>query len=321
MTKKIDRTISVAPMMDYTDHYFRYLARLVAPRILLYTEMVTAQAVYFGDRERLLFRDAMESPVVLQLGGSDSAMLAKAALLGQQYGYNEINLNVGCPSDRVQSGRFGACLMKEPKRVAECVTAMSEVVDIPVTVKTRLGVDHHDSYSFLCDFIETVAQAGCQSFTIHARKAWLSGLSPKQNRTIPPLDYARVYRAKQDYPSLEIIINGGITTSEQVVKHLDCVDGVMIGREACRNISWLHELDSIYYGSGLSTLDRRAVSLSYWDYVQSFHAQGESLARLIKPILSLFSGLPNARKTRHDLCVEARNGELGFSRIKNMLEG
>ena len=307
-------------MMDYTDHYFRYLARMVAPRILLYTEMVTAQAVCFGDQNRLLLRDPMESPVALQLGGSDPDLLSKAALIGEKFGYDEINLNVGCPSDRVQSGRFGACLMKEPEQVAACVRAMMDKVTIPVTVKTRLGVDNHDSYQFLCDFIGQVSAAGCRSFTLHARKAWLSGLSPKQNRTVPPLDYDRVYQLKQDYPHLEVIINGGIQQSDQVSTHLNHVDGVMIGREACRNLLWLRELDSAHYQPKLPSADRREIALKYWQYVEQYYNKGESLIRLVKPLLSFFYGLPKAKKTRHNLCLEARDLVSGYNRVKCILE-
>ena len=206
------RKISVAPMMERTDRHCRYLLRLLAPNASLYTEMITAVALIRGDRQELLRYDPSEHPLALQLGGSDPAELAEAARYGEDAGYDEINLNVGCPSDRVQAGRFGAALMAAPERVAESIAAMSDAVDVPVTVKTRLGIDDQDSYEFLHGFVGTVAEAGCRTFIVHARKAWLSGLSPKENREIPPLDYARVHRLKEDYPKLEVIINGGLTS-------------------------------------------------------------------------------------------------------------
>ncbi|RPI63030.1 MAG: tRNA dihydrouridine(20/20a) synthase DusA, partial [Lysobacterales bacterium] len=227
-----DRRLSVAPMMDRTDRHLRYLLRLLAPHARLYTEMITARALVRGDAERLLRFDAAEHPVALQLGGSEPGELAKAARLGEDAGYDEINLNVGCPSDRVQAGCFGAALMLEPKRVADCVRAMRAAVAVPVTVKTRLGVDHHDSYEFVRDFVGEVAAAGCATFIVHARKAWLSGLSPRENREIPPLDYARVHRLKRELPELTVVINGGFVTLEDSVAQLAQLDGVMIGRAA-----------------------------------------------------------------------------------------
>lgn len=317
----INRTVSIAPMMDYTDRYYRYLARLLSSRILLYTEMVTAHALQHGDRDKLLRCDNLESPVALQLGGSDPKMLQQAARWGEDYGYDEINLNVGCPSDRVQSGRFGVCLMKEPERVADCVVAMQSVVDVPVTVKTRIGVDHDDSYEFLLSFIEKVRQAGCRTFIIHARKAWLKGLSPKQNRTVPPLNYERVYQLKLDYPDLEIVINGGVQDNQAVATHLQQVDGVMIGREACRNIAWLHELDRLHYAPTTSVeLNRYDVLSQYLEYVELELASGSNLQQMMKPVLGLFAGVLGAREIRRQISEKAREGALGLREIQALVE-
>jgi tRNA-dihydrouridine synthase A len=221
--------ISIAPMMDWTDRHCRYFLRLVSPHARLYTEMVTASAVLHGDAARLLRFDPAEHPVALQVGGSDPGEMAQAARAVADAGFDEININVGCPSDRVRSGRFGACLMEQPQTVADCVRAMRNAVDVPVTVKTRIGIDDRNSYEFLSDFIETVAEAGCDTFLVHARIALLEGLSPKENRTVPPLDYERVYRLKREHPSLTIVINGGISSARQVAGHLERVDGVMSG--------------------------------------------------------------------------------------------
>src|SRR5579862_1638457 len=236
--------ISVAPMMDYTDRHDRYFLRLIAPDVLLYTEMITAQALIHGDRNKLLAFDRAEHPVALQLGGSDPAMLAQCAQMGADVGYDEINLNVGCPSPRVSSGRFGACLMREPELVADCVAAMQAKVKIPVTVKCRIGVDEQDSYEALLQFVKQIAATGCHTFIIHARKALLSGLSPKQNREIPPLRYELVKQLKQDCPMLTIILNGGIKTIADIEAHLPAVDGMMIGRAAYSNPYMLAEIQS-----------------------------------------------------------------------------
>ena len=232
MATPTSHKFSVAPMMEWTDRHERYFLRQISRRALLYTEMVTAEAVIHGDRERLLGFSASEHPIALQLGGADPGRMALAAEVGQEYGYDEVNINVGCPSDRVQSGRFGACLMGEAEVVAASVRAMAQATDLEITVKSRIGIEDQDSYDFLRGFVEVVAAAGCKTFIVHARKAILSGLSPKQNREIPPLDYDRVYRLKADYPQLEIVINGGIETLAQCQDHLDHVDGVMVGRVA-----------------------------------------------------------------------------------------
>jgi tRNA-dihydrouridine synthase A len=249
--------VSIAPMMDCTDRHFRYFLRLISKKVVLYTEMVVAQAILHGPKDQLLKFRPEEHPLVLQLGGSNPKELAEAAKIAEQYGYDEINLNVGCPSDRVQSGRFGACLMKEPGLVAECIQGMKKAVRIPVTVKTRIGVDDLDDYDFLYGFIKTISEVGCEHFIIHARKAWLNGLSPKENRTIPPLDYDRVYQIKQAFPHLFITINGGVKTVSDIQQHLTQVDGVMIGREAYSNPYCLASVDQTIFGEAHSIPERR----------------------------------------------------------------
>ena len=248
---------SIAPMLDWTDRHCRYFHRLMSRQTLLYTEMVTTGAIIHGKGDYLGYSE-QEHPISLQLGGSNPADLAHCAKLAEERGYDEVNINVGCPSDRVQNGRFGACLMGEPALVADCVKAMRDVVDIPVTVKTRIGIDDQDSYEFLQAFIEQVRDAGCDTFIVHARKAWLSGLSPKENREIPPLDYPRVYRVKQDYPELTIALNGGVTSMEQTLEHLQQVDGVMMGREAYQNPYILAQVDNLVFGQHNAVPSRHA---------------------------------------------------------------
>jgi len=245
----LDRRLAVAPMLDWTDRHFRWLVRRITRRTLLYTEMVTTGALlHGGDRERFLGFDEDEHPVALQLGGADPRELAACARLGAERGYDEINLNVGCPSDRVQSGRFGACLMAEPALVADCVKAMRDAIDVPVTVKHRIGIDERDSYHALCDFVGTVAAAGCDAFVVHARKAWLSGLSPKENRSVPPLRYDVVHRLKRDFPGLTIVLNGGIESLDAAQAQLAHVDGVMLGRAAYHDPWVLAEADEQIFG-------------------------------------------------------------------------
>jgi len=295
----LDRTLSTAPMMERTDRHCRYFLRLVAPNALLYTEMVTAAALKHGDRERLLAFDPAEHPVALQLGGSDPDELAAAARHGAAAGYDEINLNVGCPSDRVQAGCFGAALMLEPKRVAACVDAMRAAVDVPVTVKTRLGVDHHDSYEFLCDFVGTIADAGCETVIVHARKAWLKGLSPKQNRDIPPLDYARVHRLKRDFPDLEVILNGGLRDEAAALGELAHVDGVMLGRAAYDDPLLLARLDAAIFAhepvSPAAALER------FFDYAERELSAGTRLRALTRHLMGVFAGRPGGRRWRRAL--------------------
>jgi len=315
----LDRRLSVAPMMDWTDRHFRYLVRLLAPRTLLYTEMVTAAALVHGDPERLLAYDAQEHPLALQLGGSDPEALAHASRLGRDFGYDEINLNCGCPSDRVQSGRFGACLMAEPELVAECVTAMREASGLPVTVKTRIGIDDQDSYEHLRRFIETVAATGCGTFIVHARKAWLQGLSPKENREIPPLDYPRVHRLKADFPRLEIIINGGIRSMDEIRAQLAHVDGVMIGREAYANPALIGQWEAALWPEPMPAHDAVGAVRAMLPYIERHLARGERLAAVTRHLLGLFHGIPGARAWRRHLSVHAPRPGAGVEVVEAAL--
>ena len=309
--------LSVAPMMDWTDRHCRYFHRLLSPNARLYTEMVTSPALIHGDRGRLLGFDRSEHPVALQLGGSDPRELAEAARIGEQFGYDEINLNVGCPSDRVQSGRFGACLMREPDLVAESFVAMRDAVAIPVTIKCRLGVDAQDEYADLQHFIERVASAGCSVFIVHARKAWLKGLSPKENRDVPPLNYERVYQLKRDFPQLTVVINGGIDTVASVQNHLPHTDGVMLGRMAYHEPYCLAELEQALYGTPLP--DRQALIMQLRPYVESHLVSGGKLQHISRHVLGLFQGLPGARAWRRYLSENAHRADAGFAVIEDAL--
>ncbi|MES9861737.1 MAG: tRNA dihydrouridine(20/20a) synthase DusA [Candidatus Thiodiazotropha sp. LLP2] len=300
-----DRRLSIAPMLDWTDRYCRYFLRLISRHTLLYTEMVTTGALLHGNRTRFLDFDPSEHPVALQLGGSEPDALAECAKLGEEWGYDEINLNVGCPSDKVQSGRFGACLMLTPALVADCIKAMRDSVAIDITVKHRIGVDDQDSYQALCDFVGKVSEAGCNTFIVHARKAWLQGLSPKQNREIPPLSYETVHRLKQDFTGLEIIINGGITSLEQAQQNLNHVDGVMIGREAYQNPWILAQADELIYGCDASARNRHQIIDELMPYVAAELSAGTPINRITRHILGLFQGQPGARKWRRMLSEEA----------------
>ncbi len=291
--------LSVAPMMDWTDRHCRYFHRLLSRHALLYTEMVTTGALIHGDVPRHLRFNEEEHPVALQLGGSEPADLARAARLGQQWGYDEINLNCGCPSERVQRGAFGACLMAEPHTVADGVKAMCDAVSLPVTVKHRIGIDKVESYAFVRDFIGTVAQAGCRVFIVHARNAWLQGLSPKETREIPPLRYELVYQLKRDFPELTIAINGGITTSEQVAAHLAQVDGVMVGREAYHNPWWLASWDAQFLGAAPSDRTRDAVEEAMVAYMERAHAEdGCPWYAIARHMLGLYHGQRGGRLWR-----------------------
>jgi tRNA-dihydrouridine synthase A len=303
-------------MLDWTDRFERYFLRLISRHTLLYTEMVTTGALLHGDRERFLKFDPAEHPVALQLGGSDPQALADCARLGEEQGYDEINLNLGCPSDRVQSGRFGACLMAEPKLVAECMAAMIETIRIPVTLKTRIGIDHRDSYEELKGFVEQVAEAGCKTFIVHARKAWLQGLSPKENREIPPLHYDRVHHLKQDFPQLEIIINGGIKSLDQAQEQLQHVDGVMIGREDYHNPWILAEADRRLYGDDHPIPTRHQVIDELLPFVEKELSQGVRLQSITRHILGLFQGLPGARAWRRHLSEHAHRKGAGIEVIE-----
>jgi tRNA-dihydrouridine synthase A len=297
----INRKFTVAPMLDWTDRHCRYFHRLLTKQALLYTEMVTTGALLHGDVERHLAFNAFEQPVALQLGGSEPKAMAACARIAADYGYAEININVGCPSERVQKGAFGACLMAEPHLIADCVAAMHAAVSIPVTVKNRIGIDEQNEHDSLFGFVETVAQAGCQTFIVHARKAWLKGLSPKENRDIPPLNYALVYELKRTFPQLEIIINGGITNLEQCHEHLQSVDGVMLGREVYHNPWLLAQVDSQLYAGVDSFTQRKAVVEAFIPYLEQQLSQGVPLAHMTKHILGLFQGIAGARHWRRYL--------------------
>ncbi len=306
-------------MMDWTDRHERYLLRLISCHTRLYTEMVTTGAILHGDLQRLLGYDPAEHPLALQLGGSDPAELARSARIGAEFGYDEINLNVGCPSDRVQTGRFGACLMAEPDLVAEGVAAMRAVVPIPVTVKTRIGIDNRDSFEELCDFVSRVAVAGCRTFIIHARKAWLHGLSPKQNREIPPLRYGVVYRLKQAFPALTIVINGGIMDSAQIDHHLRYVDGVMIGRAAYHNPYLLASVDQRFFGVHQPARSRHQIVAAFRPYVVEQLSRGVPLKSMTRHMLGLFQGQPGARAWRRYLSEHAHRRGAGIEVIDEAL--
>lgn len=304
----VDRRFSVAPMMDLTDRHFRYFFRLLSARGLLYSEMVTAPAVAHGDHERLLGFHRLEHPVALQLGGSEPSQLAAAAVVGQQFGYDEINLNCGCPSDRVQSGRIGACLMAEPKLVSRCLNAMRDAVDVPVTVKCRVGIDKYDSDVELIRFLSVLYEGGCRVFIVHARKAWLQGLSPKENREVPPLRYESVYAVKEAFPDAEVIINGGIKTADECREHIKHVDGVMLGREAYYNPWAMREVLIALYGEDSVTLpSRRDWALSYLDYLVEREAEGVPLSVMVRHLVPLYQGVPGARLWRRTLSEGTRS--------------
>ena len=299
------RRVAVAPMMEYTDRHYRYLARLLTRRTVLYTEMVFTGALLRGSGRELDY-DPLEHPLALQLGGSEPDALAACARRAAQAGFDEINLNVGCPSGRVRAGRFGACLMAEPERVAECVAAMRAAVQVPVTVKTRIGIDERDSYEALAEFISTVAQAGCGTFIIHARKAWLRGLSPKENRDVPPLRHDVVYRVKEDFPQLEIVLNGGLRTLDEAAPALERVDGVMIGRAAYHNPYLLAEVDRRFFADRRPAPARHEVLRHYAAYAQSQQERGVPAGVLLRPLLGLFHGVSGARTWRR--CLSAGAG-------------
>lgn len=296
---------SVAPMLDWTDTHCRYFHRLLSRHALLYTEMVTTGAIIHGNRQRHLQFNAEEHPLALQLGGSNPADLAECAKIAQDYGYDEINLNVGCPSDRVQNGRFGACLMAEPELVAECVSAMRQAVSIPVTVKSRIGIDERDSYQELAQFIGTVAAAGCETFIVHARKAWLSGLSPKQNRDVPPLRYDLVFQLKRDFPQLRIVINGGIETLDASLDLLKKIDGVMLGREIYHNPYLLADVDRRIFHDDHPLRSRQEIVLALLPYIERQLQQGVRLHCIARHLLGLFHGVDGARAWRRHLSENA----------------
>ncbi len=319
MQKNQLHRFSVAPMMEWTDRHCRFFLRLISRHARLYTEMVASSAVVHGDRNRLLKFDPSEHPVALQLGGSDPNELAQAARIGADFGYDEINLNIGCPSDRVRAGRFGACLMAEPELVAECIATMSAAVDVPVTVKCRIGIDNQDEEQTLTHFVETVMGAGANTFVIHARKAWLDGLSPKQNRDIPPLNYARVYRLKQTFPELKIILNGGIENLDEAENHLRKVDGVMIGRAAYHNPYMLAGTDQRFFGAAENPLTRFEVIERLIPYIDAKLAGGVRLHQITRHILGLFQGQSGARAWRRHLSEEGTKPDAGSDVLKQAL--
>ncbi|MCW0389579.1 MULTISPECIES: tRNA dihydrouridine(20/20a) synthase DusA [Xanthomonas] len=309
--------LSVAPMMDWTDRHCRVFHRLLAPSARLYTEMVHANAVVLGDRARLLDFDASEHPLALQLGGSEPALLAQAARIGQDWGYDEINLNCGCPSDRVQAGRFGACLMREPALVADCVAAMVAAVDIPVTVKCRLGVDQDDDYAVFLAFVDQVAAAGCGLFVVHARNAWLQGLSPKENREVPPLRYDWAHRLKRERPQLQVVLNGGLAAVETAQAQLQAVDGVMLGRAAYHDPYVLHRLDAALTGAALRP--RAELLRALRPYVEARLAEGLALKHITRHLLGLFHGQPGGRAFRQVLSEGAHRPGADWALLERAL--
>ncbi|KJY84294.1 tRNA-dihydrouridine synthase A [Vibrio galatheae] len=306
-------------MLDWTDRHCRYFHRLLTSETLLYTEMVTTGAIIHGKGDFLAYNQE-EHPVALQLGGSNPQDLATCAKLAAERGYDEINLNVGCPSDRVQNGRFGACLMAEPELVAECVAAMRDVVDLPVTVKTRIGIDDQDSYQFLTDFVSTVSdKGGCEQFTIHARKAWLSGLSPKENREIPPLDYPRAYQLKKDFSHLTIAINGGVKTLDESQEHLKHLDGVMVGREAYQNPYMLANVDQEIFGLDKPSKKRTQVVEEMYPYIEQQLSQGAYLGHITRHMLGLFQNMQGARQWRRYISENAHKPGSGIEVVEAAL--
>ena len=321
----MDRRLSIAPMMDWTDRHCRAFHRALTSRALLYTEMVTAPAVIHGDRERLLGFDAVEHPVALQLGGSDPAQLAEAARIGAAFGYDEINLNVGCPSDRVQSGRFGACLMREPSLVADCMAAIKDAVSVPATVKCRIGVDDQDPEIALFETVDACAAVGIEVFIIHARKAWLQGLSPKENRDVPPLDYALVRRLKRERPHLSVTINGGVASLDEAEAHLDDadgvrLDGVMLGRAAYHEPAILGQADRRMFGAATADVDAFAAIERYRPYMAARLAAGVHLPAMTRHMLGLMHGRPGARAFRRILTVEAVRPGAGLEVVDRAVE-
>ncbi len=318
-TTTLNRKLSIAPMMDHTDRHFRYFLRLISRKTLLYTEMLTTGALIHGERQRFLRFHPEEHPLALQLGGSNPQELQICARIAEDAGFDEVNLNIGCPSDRVQHGRIGACLMTEPDLVAECISNMQVQLSIPVTVKTRTGIDDQDSYELLCRFVECVSNAGCRIFIIHARKAWLSGLSPRQNREVPPLQYQLVHQLKQDFPHLTIVINGGFTTLNQVQDQLHHVDGVMIGRAAYQNPYLLAEADQLFFGYQRPSLTRIEILEHFTSYIQQELKNGVYLSQMTRHILGLFQGQPGAKAFRRVISEKAYTPDSGIEVIEEAL--
>lgn len=317
LLKTLNRKFCVAPMLDWTDRHERYFLRLISKHVLLYTEMVTTGALIHGDRQRHLQFNQEEHPVALQLGGSEPSELVGCALMAEEEGYDEVNINVGCPSERVQKGSFGACLMAEPNLIAECVDAMRQQVGIPITVKHRIGIDDKDSYEELVNFVKTISQAGCNTFIIHARKAWLKGLSPKENREIPPLRYDIAYQIKKDFPELEIIINGGIKTLAECDEHLQQVDGVMLGREVYHNPYVMAEVDREIYGSADNVLSRKQILQQFIEYVEGQLVQDVYLKHMSRHILGLFHGVAGAKAWRRHISENSYKSGAGIEVLQD----
>jgi len=319
-----DFRFCIAPMLDWTDRHERYFLRLLSRRARLYTEMITTGALLYGDAPRFLRFNPAEHPVAVQLGGSDPDALARCAVMVQEAGYDEVNLNVGCPSDRVQSGRFGACLMAEPQLVADCVAAMQSATDLPVTVKCRVGIDDHDSDGFLQQFISTVAEGGCRDFIVHARIAVLQGLSPKENREVPPLNYVRVRQMKRQFPELAIVLNGGVSSLEQAQSLLAPVDditldGVMMGREAYQNPYVLAEVDNRIFGENARVPDRQDIIKAYLPYVADQLAEGTPLQHMTRHILGLYRNVPGGRRFRRHLSENAYRRDAGINVLEDAI--
>lgn len=315
----MNRSLSVAPMLDWTDRHFRFFLRLITRRTLLYTEMVTCHALLHGPREKLLGFDLKEKPLALQLGGSSPNALAQCAEIGEYWGYDEVNLNVGCPSDRVKKGRFGACLMKTPELVAECVSAMAAKTKLPVTVKCRIGVDDRDHYEHLLEFIETVSKGGCRTFIVHARKAWLSGLSPKANRTVPPLRQDWVIRLKADFPDLAIVLNGGIEDLQAAQQALTTVDGVMIGRAVYHNPCLLSQADTLIFLDPQPYQSREQLLEAFLPYAEARLAEGIRLHSMTRHLMGLYHGRPGARQWRRHLSTVGSRSDAGLEVLTDWL--
>ena len=316
----IAKPLSVAPMMERTDRHYRYFMRTMTKSTLLYTEMVTSHALLHGDREYLLGFDALEHPIVLQIGGDDPALMAECARIAEDVGYDAVNINVGCPSSRVQRGNFGVCLMKTPAVVARCVEAMQAACSIPVTVKHRIGVDDLDAYEDMVNFVRTVSESGCEVFSVHARKAWLQGLSPKQNRTVPPLRYEDVYRLKEEFPKLFIEINGGILTLEEAEEHLATVDAVMIGRAAYDRPYMFTDADRRFAGVEREPVSRRDVVEAMMEYAARWTSQGLKLSHITRHMLNLYAGIPGARRWKRILTEKAPRPGAGPEVLREALE-
>lgn len=311
--------LSIAPMMDRTDRHYRYFMRQITQRTLLYTEMVTSMAIRYGNLDKLLGFSASENPLVLQVGGDDPSLLAHCARMAADFGYSEINLNVGCPSDRVQSGNFGACLMAQPDLVAECVAAMMAASSLPVSVKHRIGVDELDRYEDMSHFVEVVSATGCQRFSVHARKAWLQGLSPKDNRTVPPLRYSDVHRLKQDFPHLQIEINGGFKDLYQVQSQLQHVDAVMVGRAAYDNPYLFFNADQLVFGEETEPASRYQVAESMLPYIDQMTGQGVKLHSITRHMLHLFHGQPGSRIWKRTITENACLPDAGAQVVSQAL--